>query len=34
LIELKTPILTNEDLAKLKSVAQGQFKAVTINDPV
>jgi len=31
LIELKTPILSNEDLAKLKSVAQGQFKAATIN---
>jgi glutamate synthase (ferredoxin) len=31
LIELKTPILSNEDLAKLQSVAQGQFKAATIN---
>ncbi|WP_395752713.1 glutamate synthase large subunit [Prosthecobacter sp.] len=31
LIELKTPILSNEDLAKLKNVAQGQFKAATIN---
>ncbi len=30
LIELKTPILTNEDLAKLKHVAQGQFKSVTL----
>ena len=30
LIELKTPILSNEDLAKLKSVAEGQFKSATI----
>jgi len=30
LIELKTPILTNEELAKLKHVAEGEFKAVTI----
>ncbi len=30
LIELKTPILTNEELAKLKFVAQGEFKSVTI----
>jgi len=30
LIELKTPILTNEELAKLKYVAEGQFKSVTI----
>jgi len=31
LIELKTPILSNEDLAKLKSVAEGQFKSATID---
>ena len=30
LIELKSPILTNEELAKLKHVAEGQFKSVTI----
>ncbi len=30
LIELKTPILTNEELAKLKFVAQDEFKSVTI----
>jgi glutamate synthase (ferredoxin) len=30
LIELKSPILTNEELAKLKHVAEGEFKAVTI----
>ena len=30
LIELKSPILTNEELAKLKHVAEGAFKAVTI----
>jgi glutamate synthase (ferredoxin) len=30
LIELKTPILSNEELAKLKHVAEGQFKSVTI----
>jgi glutamate synthase (ferredoxin) len=30
LIELKTPILTNEELAKLKNVAHGQFRSVTI----
>ncbi len=30
LIELKTPILSNEELAKLKHVAEGQFKAVTL----
>jgi len=30
LIELKSPILTNEELAKLKSIAQGEFKSVTI----
>ena len=30
LIELKSPILTNEELAKIKHVAQGQFRAVTI----
>ena len=31
LIELKTPILSNEDLAKLKNVAEGQFKSATID---
>jgi len=31
LIELKSPVLSNEDLAKLKNVAHGQFKAATIN---
>jgi glutamate synthase (ferredoxin) len=30
LIELKTPILSNEELAKLKHVAEGEFKSVTI----
>jgi glutamate synthase (ferredoxin) len=30
LIELKTPILSNEELAKLKAVTAGQFSAVTI----
>jgi len=30
LIELKTPILTNEELAKLRHVAQGDFKSVTL----
>ena len=30
LIELKSPILTNEELAKLKHVAEGEFKSVTI----
>ena len=30
LIELKTPILSNEELAKLRHVAEGQFKSVTI----
>ncbi len=30
LIELKSPILTNEELAKLKNVAEGAFKSVTI----
>ena len=30
LIELKTPILSNEELAKLKHVAEGQFSAVTM----
>ena len=30
LIELKTPILTNEELAKLKHVAEGEFKSITI----
>ena len=30
LIELKTPILTNEEFAKLKHVAEGEFKSVTL----
>ena len=30
LIELKTPILSNEELAKLKHVTEGQFSAVTL----
>lgn len=30
LIELKSPILTNEEIAKLKHVAEGQFKSITI----
>ncbi len=30
LIELKTPILNNEELAKLKHINQGEFKSVTI----
>ncbi len=30
LIELPSPILTNEELAKLRHVAQGQFRSVTI----
>jgi len=30
LIELKSPIITNEELAKLKHVTEGQFKSVTI----
>jgi glutamate synthase (ferredoxin) len=30
LIELQTPILTNEELAKLKHVAQGEFKSATL----
>jgi glutamate synthase (ferredoxin) len=30
LIELKTPILSNEELAKLKYVNQGQFKSITL----
>jgi glutamate synthase (ferredoxin) len=30
LIELKTPILSNEELAKLKHINQGEFKSVTI----
>ncbi len=30
LIELKTPILSNEELTKLKHVAEGNFKSVTI----
>jgi glutamate synthase (ferredoxin) len=30
LIELPSPILTNEELAKLRHVAQGQFRSVTL----
>ena len=30
LIELKTPILSNQELAKLKYIAEGEFKSVTI----
>lgn len=30
LIELKTPILTDEELAKLKYVSEGSFKSITI----
>jgi len=30
LIELSTPIITNEELAKLRHVAQGQFRSVTM----
>lgn len=30
LIELKTPILSNEELAKLKQINEGQFKSVTL----
>ena len=30
LIELKSPILTNEEIAKLKHIDQGEFKSVTI----
>jgi len=30
LLELKTPILTNEELAKLKHISQGTFKSITI----
>ncbi len=30
LIELKTPILSNEELAKLKQVSEGNFKSVTV----
>ena len=30
LIELKSPILTNEELAKLRHIAQGEFKSVTL----
>ncbi|MBL9177866.1 MAG: glutamate synthase large subunit [Verrucomicrobiaceae bacterium] len=31
LIELKTPILSNEELAKLKAVAHGQFTSATLD---
>jgi len=31
LIELKTPVLTDEDLAKLKAVNEGEFKSTTIS---
>jgi len=30
LIELKSPVLTNEELAKLKHIAQGEFKSITL----
>ena len=30
LIELKSPILTNEELAKLRHISQGEFKSVTL----
>ena len=30
LIELKTPILTNEELAKLRHIAHGEFKSATL----
>jgi glutamate synthase (ferredoxin) len=30
LIELKTPILSNEELAKLKHVSEGNFKSITL----
>jgi glutamate synthase (ferredoxin) len=30
LIELKTPIISNQELAKLKHVAQGEFRSVTL----
>ena len=30
LIELQTPIISNEELAKLKHVAQGEFRSVTL----
>ncbi len=30
LIKLKTPVLTNEELAKLRHVAQGDFRSVTL----
>ena len=30
LIELKSPILSNEEIAKLKSIAQGQFSSATL----
>ncbi|WP_013323042.1 glutamate synthase large subunit [Gloeothece verrucosa] len=30
LIELKTPILTDEELAKLKNISEGSFKSITI----
>jgi glutamate synthase (ferredoxin) len=30
LIELKAPILTNEELAKLRHVSQGEFKSITL----
>jgi glutamate synthase (ferredoxin) len=31
LVELKTPILSNEELAKLKHIAEGQFKSITFS---
>ncbi|HAZ46512.1 MAG TPA: glutamate synthase subunit alpha, partial [Cyanobacteria bacterium UBA11371] len=30
LIELKTPILSNEELAKLKHISEGDFKSITL----
>jgi glutamate synthase (ferredoxin) len=30
LLELKTPILTNEELAKIKHISQGTFRSITI----
>ena len=30
LLELKTPILTNEELAQIKHISQGEFKSITL----
>jgi len=30
LLELKTPVLTNEELAKLRFIGQGEFKSITL----